>query len=37
VTIALVLFTIVHVLMVVLAGFRGRVRSMITGAAETPR
>jgi thiosulfate reductase cytochrome b subunit len=37
VTIALVLFTIVHVLMVVLAGFRARVRSMITGAAETPR
>jgi thiosulfate reductase cytochrome b subunit len=37
VTIALVLFTIVHVLMVVLAGFRARVRAMITGAAETPR
>ena len=36
VTIALVLFVIVHVLMVVLAGFRARVRSMITGAAETP-
>ena len=37
VTIALVLFTIVHVTMVILAGFRSRVRAMITGAAETPR
>lgn len=35
VTIALVLFTVVHVLMVILAGFRSRVRAMITGAAET--
>ena len=37
VTIALVLFTLVHVLMVILAGFGPRVRAMITGAAETPR
>jgi len=36
VTIALVLFTLVHVLMVILAGFRPRVRAMISGAAETP-
>jgi thiosulfate reductase cytochrome b subunit len=34
VTIALVLFTLVHVTMIVLAGFRTRVRAMITGAAE---
>ena len=34
VTIALVLFTIVHVTMIVLAGFRSRVGAMITGAAE---
>jgi thiosulfate reductase cytochrome b subunit len=34
VTIALVLFTLVHVAMIVLAGFRSRVRAMITGAAE---
>ena len=34
VTIALVLFTIVHVAMIVLAGFRSRVGAMITGAAE---
>ncbi|CAN5901023.1 cytochrome b/b6 domain-containing protein [soil metagenome] len=33
-TIALVLFTIVHVTMIVLAGFRSRVGAMITGAAE---
>lgn len=37
VTIALVFFTFVHVLMITLAGFRSRVRAMITGAAETPR
>ena len=37
VTIALVLFTIVHVTMIILAGFRSRVRAMITGAAETHR
>ena len=37
VTIALVLFTIVHVMMITFAGFRSRVRAMITGAAETPR
>ena len=36
-TIALVLFTIVHVTMIILAGFRSRVRAMITGAAETQR
>ena len=34
VTIALVLFTIVHVTMIVFAGFRSRVRAMITGEAE---
>jgi thiosulfate reductase cytochrome b subunit len=34
VTIALVLFTLAHVAMVVLAGFRVRVRAMTTGAAE---
>ena len=34
VTIALVLFTIVHVTMIILAGFRARVRAMITGEAE---
>ena len=32
---ALVLFSVVHVLMIILAGFRARVRPMITGAAET--
>lgn len=36
VTIALVLFTLVHVVMVILAGFGPRVRAMITGASETP-
>ena len=34
VTIALVLFTLVHVTMIILAGFRSRVGAMITGAAE---
>jgi thiosulfate reductase cytochrome b subunit len=34
VTIALMLFTFVHVTMIVLAGFRSRVRAMITGEAE---
>ena len=34
VTIALVLFTLVHVTMIILAGFRSRVRAMITGEAE---
>ncbi len=34
VTIALVLFTLVHVTMIILAGFRTRVQAMITGAAE---
>jgi thiosulfate reductase cytochrome b subunit len=37
VTIALVLFTVVHVTMIVLAGFWPRVRAMITGTAEAPR
>ena len=37
VTIALVLFTLVHVTMIVLAGFWPRVRAMITGTAEAPR
>ena len=34
VTIALMLFTIVHVTMIILAGFRSRVGAMITGTAE---
>jgi thiosulfate reductase cytochrome b subunit len=34
VTIALVVFTIVHVSMIMLAGFRSRVGAMITGTAE---
>ena len=37
VTIALVLFTLVHVVMLMLAGFRGRVRAMVTGRAEAGR
>ena len=35
VMIALVLFTLVHVLMISLTGFRARTRAMITGRAET--
>ena len=35
-TIALVLFLLVHVLMVFLAGFWGRMRAMITGRADRP-
>jgi len=34
VTVVLVLFTLVHVTMIILAGFRGRVRAMITGTTE---
>jgi thiosulfate reductase cytochrome b subunit len=34
VTIALVLFTLVHVTVIILAGFRGRVRAMIIGTPE---
>lgn len=34
-TIGLVLFTLAHVTMIILAGFRARVRAMITGAAES--
>jgi thiosulfate reductase cytochrome b subunit len=34
VTIALVVFTLVHVMMIILAGFRTRVRAMIVGATE---
>jgi thiosulfate reductase cytochrome b subunit len=34
---ALVLFLLVHVLMVILAGFRSRVRAMITGRAAEPQ
>ena len=37
VTIALVLFTLVHVTMIVLAGFRSRVGAMIAEAAGPPR
>jgi thiosulfate reductase cytochrome b subunit len=33
---ALVVFLVVHVLMVILAGFRNRVRAMITGRAAEP-
>jgi thiosulfate reductase cytochrome b subunit len=36
VTVFLVLFLFVHVLMVILAGFRNRVRAMITGRAAEP-
>jgi thiosulfate reductase cytochrome b subunit len=36
VTIALVLFTIVHVAMIILTGFRSRVGAMITGTGEQP-
>ncbi len=36
-TILLVLFTLVHLTMIVLAGFWARTRPMITGSAETPR
>jgi thiosulfate reductase cytochrome b subunit len=35
ITVALVLFTIVHVTMIVLAGFRSRVGAMLTGEAKT--
>ncbi len=34
VTIALVFFTLVHLTMIILAGFRARVRAMITGSTE---
>jgi thiosulfate reductase cytochrome b subunit len=36
VTIALVLFLLVHILMIFLAGFAGRMRAMITGRAAAP-
>jgi thiosulfate reductase cytochrome b subunit len=36
-TIAIVAFTFIHVTMIILAGFRPRMRAMITGTAETPR
>jgi len=35
-TITLLLFLLVHVLMVFLAGFRSRMSAMITGRAEKP-
>jgi thiosulfate reductase cytochrome b subunit len=35
-TVALVLFLLLHVFMVILAGFRSRVRAMITGRAPEP-
>jgi thiosulfate reductase cytochrome b subunit len=35
-TVVLVVFLVVHVLMVILAGFRNRVRAMITGRAAEP-
>jgi len=34
---ALLIFTLVHIAMIVLAGFRARVRAMVTGAAEEPQ
>ena len=37
VTVALVLFLLVHVVMIFLAGFRSRMRAMITGRAGTDR
>lgn len=37
ITVALVLFTLVHVTMIMLAGFRSRVQAMISGAAESAR
>ena len=37
VTILLVLFTLAHVTMIILAGFRARMRTMITGDTETTR
>jgi thiosulfate reductase cytochrome b subunit len=37
VSIALVLFLLVHVLMVCVAGFKNRMRAMITGRAATPK
>jgi thiosulfate reductase cytochrome b subunit len=36
VTIALLLFLLVHVVMVCVAGFRSRMRAMITGRADPP-
>jgi thiosulfate reductase cytochrome b subunit len=36
VTIFLVLFLLIHVLKVILAGFRNRIRAMITGRATPP-
>jgi thiosulfate reductase cytochrome b subunit len=36
VTILLVLFLLIHVLMVFVAGFRNRMRAMITGRATPP-
>jgi thiosulfate reductase cytochrome b subunit len=37
VSVALVLFVLVHVVMICLAGFKSRMRAMITGRADTPR
>jgi thiosulfate reductase cytochrome b subunit len=37
VTLALVLFLLVHVVMICIAGFRSRMRAMITGRVATPR
>jgi len=36
VTIFLVLFLLIHVLMIFVAGFRNRMRAMITGRATPP-
>jgi thiosulfate reductase cytochrome b subunit len=36
VSVALLLFLLVHVVMICLAGFKGRMRAMITGRADTP-
>jgi thiosulfate reductase cytochrome b subunit len=37
VSVFLVLFLLVHIVMVCLAGFRDRMRAMITGAAAVPK
>jgi thiosulfate reductase cytochrome b subunit len=37
VSIALVLFLVVHVVMVCVAGFRSRMRAMITGRLDAPK
>ena len=36
-TLSLTLFVAVHLLLVIVAGFRARVRTMVTGRAEAPK